>query len=173
LAGDNSGAPTGAGGSAPRGDQGSREGSGLNNSPVDQIEREIPDGPEANQEYARRATDLALEFLKDQQDRPDPGLLKELGWTAEELRAFVQRWESLKREAKESPAKQAELDEALQSLGLRPARDKKRTAGSRSDATSGNRDAGNRSNPPSSYQDQIQAFRKGISRVRDSSPRKP
>ena len=42
----------------------------------------VPDADEANLEYARQATDLVLERLKDQQQDPDPELLKSLGWTA-------------------------------------------------------------------------------------------
>ena len=34
------------------------------------------------------------ERLKDQQDEPDPELLKSLGWTKEELQQFIARWES-------------------------------------------------------------------------------
>ena len=131
------------------------------------IDREVPDGPEANQAYARKATDLALEYLKNQRENPDPKLLKELGWTPEELNAFVNRWEALKRDAKENPARRQELDSTLESLGLRPARDIKRRTTTRSDGAGGNQDAGNRSAPPASYQDQINAFRKGVSRSRD------
>ena len=142
-------------------------GGGANSRASQAVEREVADGPEANQEYAKRATEMALEYLKNQQDNPDPALLKELGWTREELKAFIDRWEALKRSARENPAQKREFDGALESLGLRPSRDKKRSEATRNDNRGGNRDAGNRSLPPSSYQEQINAFRKGVSRAKD------
>ncbi|MFM2095432.1 MAG: hypothetical protein RIS70_2556, partial [Planctomycetota bacterium] len=148
-------------------DRGSYAESGSTAGELAKIDREVPDGPEANQTYARKATDLALEYLKNQQENPDPKLLKELGWTPEELNAFVNRWEAMKRDAKENPVRRQELDSTLESLGLRPARDIKRRTTARSDGAGGNQDAGNRSAPPASYQDQINAFRKGVSRSRD------
>ena len=62
--------------------------------------RQLPEADEANLDYARQATDLVLERLKDQQQDPDPELLKSLGWTKEELQQFIARWEELKRAAR-------------------------------------------------------------------------
>ena len=47
------------------------------------------EGDKANLDYARKATEMALEHLRDQKQEPDPKLLKDLGWTKEELQEFV------------------------------------------------------------------------------------
>src|SRR5207248_5541766 len=83
-----------------------------------------PEGDEANLEYARKQTDLVLEKLSDQLNRKkvDDRLLKELGWTQEDLSRFVARWRQRKEAAqRDDPAGEAakrELDDALRSLGL-------------------------------------------------------
>ena len=63
---------------------------------------DLPDSDEANLEYAKKATSLALKYLKDQQDTPDPDLLKDLGITAEELRAMVSRYEKLQQQSQQN-----------------------------------------------------------------------
>jgi len=125
---------------------------------------DVADTEAENLEYAKRATDLALKYLKDQKDNPDPELLKRLGWTKDDLDAFVQRWESLKKTAKEDTETRQELDDAYRSLGLRPAADKRRSAGAGDDAARSLRDAGARSEPPAGYAEQFKAFRKGVGR---------
>jgi hypothetical protein len=109
---------------------------------------------------------MALEFLRDQQDKqnPDRGLLEELGWTPDDLRAFVERWQKLKQGAREDVKAQRELDDSLRSLGLGPTPDKRRTGSSRTDDVRGMGESGIKSAPPSSYQDQFDAFRKGAAR---------
>ncbi len=85
-----------------------------------------PGADDANLDYARRATDFALDRLKDQlsEENPDPELLRKLGWSRDQLRQFVQRWEQLKSQAREPAAQQTgaqrELDTALRRLGLQP-----------------------------------------------------
>ncbi len=81
---------------------------------------------DANLDYTRKATDLALEHLKDQlaDGRDDSELLKQLGWTREEADAFLQRWEAMAashrhRDRRGTPPA-ANLHETLRSLGLRP-----------------------------------------------------
>ncbi|MFO0821115.1 MAG: hypothetical protein U1A77_24430 [Pirellulales bacterium] len=125
----------------------------------------VAEGDAANLDYARRATDLVLEYLKDQKDQPDPELLRRLGWSAEDLREFVARWQTLKQAANENnPNAQRELNETLRSLGLRPTEDRRRAAGAAADSQRGNRDAGGRSNPPAKYRDRFDAYRRGTSR---------
>ncbi len=55
----------------------------------------------------------------------DQDLLNKLGWTKDDAQRFVDRWETLKREAQQpGPAGNeaaAKLTERLRSLGLRPA----------------------------------------------------
>ncbi len=124
----------------------------------------VADGDEANLDYARRATDLVIDHLEDQEHNPDPELLQELGWSKDDLQKFVQRWKSLKESSVEKPAEKQELDESLRSLGLRPPKDKQRSGGSNSDQLNDVRDTGSRTSPPNRYRDQFEAFRKGVGR---------
>jgi hypothetical protein len=126
--------------------------------------RAVEETEAENLEYAKQATDLALQHLKDQQNNPDPELMKRLGWTKEELNAFLRRWDELKRAAKEDKEARPELDEAYRSLGLRPANAARRTLDQRDDTTRSMRDSGARSEPPAGYADQFRAFRKGVSK---------
>ena len=148
----NSGAPTGGG----------QPSDGTAGTPSANTENEAADDP--NLEYSRRATDMVLEYLKDQQKKPDDRLLDELGWTAEDMQNFLERWQKLKQSAAEDPAARRELDETLRGLGLRPQRDTKRSGGSKSDDVRGLRESGLKSSPPSSYQEQFNAFKKGTAR---------
>ncbi len=122
------------------------------------------EGDAVNLDYARRATDMALEHLRDQQHDPDPELLKRLRMTRDEMNEFLRRWESLEKEARENPAKARELDESLRSLGITPPSSRTRAGGSTSDNTRDLRDSGDRTAPPSRYRDLFDAFRKGAAR---------
>ena len=149
------------------GSQGVARGGGLPSdnaaSAIDK-ELEVTPGDEANLEYARRATDLVLEYLKDQQDNPDPELLKELGWTEQELADFVKRWQQLKQAAAEDSAGNRELDNSLRSLGLQPQRDRRRQGTAQNDEVRGLRDSGGQSTPPPAFRDLYNAFKKGAAR---------
>jgi len=135
---------------------------------------EVPDGDQPNLEHARKATDLVLEYLRDQQANPDEELLKKLGWTKEDLQDFVRRWSELKRTAREDQRAGQELDEALHSLGLRPAARDPRRTDTRQDPRRAARNVGGQSQPPAAYSEQFDAYRKGTARTaRDSSGSKP
>ncbi|MFM7073980.1 MAG: hypothetical protein ACKO38_19510 [Planctomycetota bacterium] len=122
----------------------------------------VAEGDAANLDYANRATDLVLDYLKDQKDAPNQELLDRLGWSADDLRKFVNRWETLKRGANEpDPAARRELSDSLRSLGLRPAADRRRSVNAANDTLRGNRDAGGRSDPPAKYQERFNAYRRG------------
>jgi hypothetical protein len=125
---------------------------------------DVASGDEPNLEYARRVTDLVLEYLRDQRDRPDRRLLNDLGWTAEDMRRFLDRWQQLRKSAQEDPAAQNEWEESLRSLGLRPVQDRVRRASGSQDDLRGLRESGLRSAPPLQYQDQLEAFKKGTAR---------
>jgi collagen type III alpha len=81
---------------------------------------------EANLDYARKATDLILNRLQGQLSRGkvDESLLKELGWTKDEVRRFVER---MRRQAQSeqggtTPADEArrlQWEETLRSLELK------------------------------------------------------
>jgi hypothetical protein len=122
---------------------------------------EVPDGEEANLEFAKKQTDLALQYLRDQKDDPDPELLDRLGWTKEEMQEFLRRWEALQEAAAKDPNASRELDESLKSLGLAPAKNRKRAGGMASDSTRDLRDSGSRTSAPKSYREQFDNFRKG------------
>jgi hypothetical protein len=106
---------------------------------------------------------MVLDYLRDQQDNPDRRLLDDLGWTPDDLRAFVDRWEKLKQAAKEDHRGSRELDDSLKSLGLRPAPDTRRVGTDRADELRGLRESGGASAPPPAYQEQFRQFLKGAS----------
>ena len=76
-----------------------------------------------NLEYTKKATDLAIEYLKDQlaKGKPDQKLLDELKWTPDDMRRFVDQWDRFKKQADAAdPATKKKLEEKMKSLGLRP-----------------------------------------------------
>ncbi|MBM3998237.1 MAG: hypothetical protein FJ297_01630 [Planctomycetes bacterium] len=135
------------------------------NAPIPEVEPDL--------EYTRKATDLVLEYLKDQQRKADPDLLDNLGWTKDQLDAFLKRWESLKREAEEDASARDQFDATLRSLGLRPPRDSVQSGRGKDDAKRGNADSALRSSPPSKYAEQFNAFRKGAARSEESPSSDP
>jgi len=133
---------------------------------------------EANLDYARKSTDLVLDYLKDQTDRGavDQALLDRLGWTEDDLSRFVRRWEELRKAARqdgpEGDEGQRKLDEALQGLGLRSgsraleARDTK-------EAEALELQAGRRSSATSEYAEQFRAYTQGTARgTKTPAPRR-
>jgi hypothetical protein len=97
------------------------DGSGQKRPPTPSEAAEGASGDKANLDYARRQTDLVLDRLANQLDRKsaDRALLEKLGWTEDDLRRFVERWNARKQAAGQGdPERAAELDEALRSLGL-------------------------------------------------------
>ena len=125
---------------------------------------ELAEADAVNLEYARQATQLVLERLKDEQQKPDPELLESLGWTADELNQFIARWESLKRAAQEDRVRgQADLDDALRSLGLRATGPERRRVGAQADRIPGLRDQ-SRSRPPAAFLEPYNAYKRGAAR---------
>jgi hypothetical protein len=120
----------------------------------------------ANKEYAEKATDLALEYIEDQvnKGRPNQELLDRLGWTRQDLEQFLRRWQKMKADAKEAgpSAQQArqELDDALKSLGLRPARSS--IQGGRVKDDTIRQTESIRSTPPPAWRELTQEYTKSI-----------
>ncbi|MGE0606764.1 MAG: hypothetical protein AB7O62_06525 [Pirellulales bacterium] len=127
---------------------------------------------EANLEFARKKTDLALEYLKDQldQDQPDQELLDKLGWSREDMQRFVSRWEEMKSRAgqrgAEGDAARKRLEDELRGLGLRP-------RGTKLDGDSREKEAertrlrdSRRSEPPPEYAEQYKAYTQGKAKGR-------
>jgi len=123
----------------------------------------------ANLEYTRKATDLALRHLKDElkKDKPDPELLKQLGWSKSDLENFVKRWEQMRSQSQAAGEKGAaarrELDDALRSLGLRPRGTSIKGNAARSDKQSGYRES-RRTAPPPEYEEQYKAYTEGTAK---------
>jgi len=155
--GDGSGKPGGTSVSDGAGDRNAETGE----APPPQDAASAAD--EANLEYARKATEMVLNRLKDEEHNPDPELLKKLGWSREDMAEFLRRWESLKQSA-ETPGGKRELDETLKSLGLRDPKLRKQAAGKTTDNQRDLRDGGNRTAPPPKYRELFDAFRKGAAR---------
>jgi hypothetical protein len=171
--GDQSGQerPTQGGGGTPA-DVGGQRPAGPDGKPVAQP---LTGGDEANLDYARKATDLALDHLRNELTKPDGGqeLLDQLGWTRDQARQFLDRWQRLKAEANEPGAEavkaQRELDETLRSLGLRPRGVKRAAAAGEGDAQRQLRDA-RRFEPPADIREQFQEYTRGRYRRPENSP---
>src|SRR5204862_281441 len=103
--------------------------------------------------------------LRDQLAKEKPELLDRLGWTPEEARQFLERWEEMKRAAaQEGPKGEAArrvLDDALKSLGLRPRGAQLRRGGSAQDQPQNLKDAG-RFAPPPEWSEQLRAYTRGV-----------
>ena len=120
-----------------------------------------------NLKYANEATDMALRYLKDQQDNPDRALLNDLGWSDDELRRFIERWDQLKQGSSRDAALRKELHERLESLGLQPPHRRTRSGSTQRDLRGGLTDSANRSSPPPEYLDQVRAYQQSIAEGRE------
>jgi hypothetical protein len=151
-------------GGAPTGD-GGLVGS---DAPARSTQGEAPPGDEANLEYARKQTDLVLDKLSDKLNNKevDDELLNDLGWSEEDLRRFVERWQQRKdaaqRNDQTSEPAQRELDEALRSLGLRPGTLQQSI---QKDDRQRDMREGFRGPVPARYRDQLQRYNRGVSRA--------
>ena len=118
-------------GEQPSGQQGQQSGSGEGGAGTTQPT--TPDDP--NLEYANQVANMVLEYLEDQlKEKPSDDLLKDLGWSEEELRQFHARWKAMSENSK-NPVRQegdkSDWWEALKSWGVRPNQDGFGVRGSR------------------------------------------
>ena len=123
---------------------------------------------EANLEYARKATDLILNRLQGQLSRGkvDESLLKELGWTKDEVRRFVER---MRRQAQSeqggnTPADEArrlQWEETLRSLELKQSPRSRSGIGVKK--VGGLEIEGRRSVPPPEFRELYDAYTKSLS----------
>ena len=114
--------------------------------------------------HARRATDLVLNRLREQQFKPDPELLKKMNWTKEDLAKFVQRWEQMKKKAETGDTTaQQDYRNALLSLGLTPG-GKGRNLEVDRDKMFGLREDGAVNRPPAEFMDDFNSFLKSRNR---------
>ena len=132
------------------------EGAGADNALVPE---------KVNQEYAKKATDLVLDYLKNQQDEPDSQLLDKLNWTEDDMKRFVDRWQRAREIGRSGDeAEKREYLEALESLGIGRGDDSRiRRSASRPDEQRGIRDSGSRNGPPPLYREAFEAFRQSLS----------
>jgi hypothetical protein len=131
---------------------------------------ETPADP-ANLAYAEKQTELALEHLRDQLAKEKHGLLDRLGWTKEDAKQFLDRWEGMRREAKQQGPKGEEarkrLNETLQSLGLRPRGTTIGRGAVPADQQQNLRDAGRFAAPPE-WAEQYRDYTRGIADPKQS-----
>ncbi len=119
----------------------------------------------ANKEYADKVTDLALDYLKQQKDQPDPELLKRLKWSEEDLKKFLDRWTEAKELAKTDPNKKRELDETLKLLSKQQFKSKEQDVKDRDDELKGFLEEGVRIRPPESLRPGFEQFRKAAGKL--------
>jgi hypothetical protein len=147
------GSQVGQGGQAAGG-QGGGDAAGAN-----RVDREMEWG-EQDLATARNAADLAVEHLRESVAAGRTDVLDSLGWTPEQARAFLDRWEAMKRMAGSPDVRQrGEFEKTLRSLGLRP-------GGVRSSRdvptdVKGGQAEGRRSRPPAGYREQLKAYLQG------------
>ena len=161
--GEQAGQPGEQGGDPSDPNQGTAGGTGGGEETEQEAVAEKED--KANLEYTRKATNLALDHLRDKENRRK--MQEKLGWTTEQMNQFIRRWHSLRRNAAKNDganakASESELNQALRSLGLTPGRDRIRKSGSRIDKNNRVRDAGTRSRPPKEYEEQYKAYLRSV-----------
>ena len=118
----------------------------------------------ANKEYADKLTDMALDYLKQQKDQPDPELLKRLKWSEEDMRRFLDRWTDAKELAKTDPNKKRELDATLKMLSKRQSKSTDQSVKDRDDDLKGYLEEGARVRPPDSMRSPFEQFRRAVGR---------
>ena len=129
---------------------------------------------DANLEYAQKATDLALKYLKDElaKEEPNAELLKSLGGQ-DKLRQFVEQWEEKSRAAQQHNAESTDArrdwENTLRSLGLKP-RGPVVESPTSSDRNGGNFE-GVSLPPPPEYRDRARGFKTGIAKPLPDAPR--
>jgi hypothetical protein len=129
--------------------------------PGDQQSENLADP--ANLEYTKKTTDLALEALRRQREQPDPELLKKLHWSEQDLRKFLDRWESAREQAMSDPEQQKKFEKELQALGLVPRRGDARQVDRRLDQLRGMRESGVRMPAPENLRRQFDQYRRSLS----------
>jgi hypothetical protein len=109
---------------------------------------------------AKNAADLAIEHLRGAVESGSSDVLDRLGWTREQARAFLERWETMRRMAEsDDPVQRGEFERAVRSLGLRP--DGVRSSRDVPSDVRGGQSEGRRSRPPSEYREQFKAYTQG------------
>jgi hypothetical protein len=109
---------------------------------------------------AKNAANLAVEHLRNAVESGRTDVLDQLGWTREQARAFLDRWEKMQSQAdRGDPVQRGEFERAVRSLGLRP--DGVRSSRDVPADVKGGQSEGRRSRPPSDYREQFKAYTQG------------
>ncbi len=138
---------------------------GAQNDILPEQESQQAGADEANLDYARKQTELALEHLQDQLAKDKPDLLEKLGWTRQQAQQFLDRWRQLRQAAGEKgprgEAAKRQFDDALKSLGLRPGTTYLKHGGTKPDQIQDLRDSG-RFAPPPDWAEQFREYTRGV-----------
>jgi hypothetical protein len=171
------------GDSSPPGQTGKNPGEGQKPNEADSASS-TPDQPEdpkvaeqANLDYARKATNLVLQRLKEQIERGevDQQLLDELGWTKEDAEKFAKRLEqqlNAPRDATspEAEARQKQFEELLKSLTVTSSTSRREGDSKRQRRTQQNETR--RLTLPPEYRELGEAYTKGLSKAKAGATEK-
>jgi hypothetical protein len=153
--GENGRSDSGAGGTSG-GQRGTTESQQKESAP------DVLDSEPQDLSTVRRATDLALEHLRDSIRSTNDDMLSELGWTRKQAEAFLRRWENMqKASVSGSQGQQQAYEQTLRSLGLRT--DRVRSSRNNVDDKKGVEVESRRTQPPYEYRERFKAFLKGAS----------
>ncbi|MCO8122624.1 circumsporozoite protein-membrane associated protein, partial [Stieleria sp. TO1_6] len=118
--------------------------------------------PPPDLEYAKKATDMVLDYLDETRDQVDQDLLDDLNWTAADLQRFRERWQKVRQIDPGTPDAAAanEMEDALRSLGLQANPTPRQSTRRDADSLRNLRDSGNRRQAPPAIRDAFDAFRR-------------
>ena len=144
--------------SPTRGDEIFGDGSLANPQPPDEVDLE----------YAKKATDLVLDYLERTRDQPNKDLLQELQWSEKDLNEFVDRWKKI-RELPNTAGSEGndELDQTLKSLGLRSPSDRVSRIIESGDSLGSLIDSAPSQPVPAAYRDAFNEFRRAMNQTRN------
>lgn len=124
-----------------------------------------------NLEDARKAANLVLKQIEDDMQRGEVNekILRELGWSKEDLERFSDRMRkqlnSMEKNPDEPVQKTREFEEMLRSLNLKPRRNDRQGSGDRDRITDGVNVR--RSAPPADLREVFEAYQRSLSRKRN------
>ena len=96
------------------------EAAGAGYGEIESSEEQLAPADAPRLQYAEKATNLVLEYLEDNlKDKVDERLLHKLGWTEEEIRAFLEKWRKMRNAALlDDGLNRDQYLEALEKVGL-------------------------------------------------------
>lgn len=149
-----------------------------NRAPAEQDQAAQEAEEKANEEFARKASNLVLKKLRKDLDRGevDQQMLDDLGWTKEDLERFVQRLDQQLNEtptnddSPEAVARRRQFEETLKTLGL-SSKTKKRTAAS-GKTTRVNELGGRKIEPPPEYKELFEEYTKELAKPATTGSKK-